>query len=284
MIHLFNSMNIYPGIPIPDIPAENSSPEPDAVAAVLDSRHNYERILCHGPLSGVKSIEAGGNTTLLKFIERLMQERQFIDTLNEKNNQSYNSMYALEQIISEIGVNSEEEIKISSALKQAVSDINHSIADVNRLSNQTNLPAMETAHVSAQGCGFSFIVKVIKSRASEVKQHAAQIALLSNTISARAGQVCESVSAIHALITRISQEMASTSETLEQVIERSGHMQKIIHHIAIQQFLNMVKRVHIIWKYQVCHYLFIRDRQAVMNVHHSCRLGHRYYTGEGVMI
>lgn len=100
-------------------------------------------------------------------------------------------MYALEQIISEIGVNSEEEIKISSALKQAVSDINHSIADVNRLSNQTNLPAMETAHVSAQGCGFSFIVKVIKSRASEVKQHAAQIALLSNTISARAGQVCE---------------------------------------------------------------------------------------------
>lgn len=84
MIHLFNSMNIYPGIPIPDIPAENSSPEPDAVAAVLDSRHNYERILCHGPLSGVKSIEAGGNTTLLKFIERLMQERQFIDTLNEK--------------------------------------------------------------------------------------------------------------------------------------------------------------------------------------------------------
>ncbi|STD31250.1 Methyl-accepting chemotaxis protein 2 [Edwardsiella tarda] len=249
-----------------------------------DSPADYEHTLCHCMLSGLDSITTIRNT-LLSSSERLQQEQQVIDALNAKNHQAYDSMHALEKLVAEIGTRAQQEIQISAALQETVAEINYSVEDIHRLSNQTNLlainSAIEAAHVGELGRGFTVIVKEIKHLASEVKQHASQIAGLSRAIAERAGQVCDSVASIQALINHIQREVMQSRQSLEQVIERAGYMQQIIRAIAIQQFLNTVKLDHIIWKYQVYHYLFNRDRQATMNDHQSCRLGKWYYGGEG---
>ena len=249
-----------------------------------DSPADYEHTLCRCMLSGIDSITTIRNT-LLSSSERLRHEQQVIDALNVKNSQAYDSMHALEKLVAEISASAQQEIQISTALQETVNEINHSVEDIHRLSNQTNLlainSAIEAAHVGELGRGFTVIVKEIKQLASEVKQHASQIAGLSHAIAERAGQVCESVIGIQTLIAHIQREVAQSRQALEQVIERAGYMQQIIRAIALQQFLNTVKLDHIIWKYQVYRYLFTRDRQATMSDHHSCRLGRWYYAGEG---
>ncbi|MDU4092527.1 MAG: methyl-accepting chemotaxis protein [Pantoea sp.] len=244
----------------------------------------YEREICQNLLSGSSNIEIIRNS-LLNSSEQLKKEQEIIDRLNEKNLYARNCIHALMHKMCEFEKHAENGQGISLALQASVEDIKECVSDIDRLANQTDLlainSAIEAARVGTQGRGFTVLSKEVKCLAEEVKSQSAKIEKITNNIKLSADQVadnCTTVIKSHAIVRK---EVDEACEALEEVIKRSARMQSIIRFISQQQFLNTVKLDHIVWKHQVYSLLFNKDKKGKVNTHHECRLGKWYYEGEG---
>ncbi|GLR07621.1 methyl-accepting chemotaxis protein [Mixta theicola] len=244
----------------------------------------YERLICQNLLSGINTIEIIRNS-LLNSSEELKKEENIIERLNEKNLYARNCIQALLDKACHFKQQAENRILVSQALQAAVDEINDCISDINRLANQTDLlainSAIEAARVGAMGRGFTVLSKEVKSLAEEVKRQSAKIEKITGHINLSASQVCDNTATVINTLSTVKKEIEQVCEALEQIIKRSGRMQSVIRFISQQQFLNTVKLDHIIWKQQVYSLLFNKDKKGKVNTHHECRLGKWYYEGEG---
>ncbi|QHM73317.1 methyl-accepting chemotaxis protein [Mixta intestinalis] len=244
----------------------------------------YERIICQNLLSGMGSIEIIRNS-LLNSSEQLKKEQEIIEALNEKNLYAQNAIQALMNQVSQFEERANNENAVSQDLQLAVGEINDCVNDIDRLANQTNLlainSAIEAARVGSQGRGFSVLSREVKTLAEEVKHQSGKIEILTGNIHHLASQVCENAAGVMSALATIKRDVTLACEALEEVITRSTRMQAIIQFISRQQFLNTVKLDHIIWKQQVYTLLFNQDMRSSVNSHQECRLGKWYYGGEG---
>lgn len=266
---------------------KKTEPEPNVVLKeITDAQHDtlYERIICQNLLSGIGSIEIIRNS-LLDSSEQLKKEQEIIERLNEKNLYARNCIHALLDIVCQLSGRAEDENEVSQALQLAVGEINDCVSDIDRLANQTNLlainSAIEAARVGTQGRGFSVLSREVKTLAEEVKHQSGKIEKITGNIHHLASQVCDNARAVMDTVTTVKKDVELACEALEEVISRSARMQEIIRFISRQQFLNTVKLDHIIWKQQVYSFLFNKQKEASVNTHQECRLGKWYYSGEG---
>ena len=266
---------------------KGSASENEAILKeIVTTHHNslYERIICQNLLSGINTIEIIRNS-LLNSSEQLKKEQEIIERLNEKNLYARNCIHSLLNQVGQFEQQAEKDKQVSYALQSAVSEINDCVKDIDRLANQTDLlainSAIEAARVGTLGRGFTVLSKEVKLLAEAVKKQSAKIEKITVDINQSAGKVCENAGAGVDTVSAIKKDVEHASEALEQVIKRSTHMQAVIRFIAHQQFLNTVKLDHIIWKQQVYSLLFNKDKKGTVNTHHECRLGKWYYQGEG---
>lgn len=244
----------------------------------------YERLLLSHILSGGSVLEAVRDA-LLRSSDRLHQERLALETLNRKNDTARKSMEDLSSQIQQITVNSQDLLSAIEQLRLSLGNIQQCVADINRVSRQTDLlainSAIEAAHVGIEGRGFTVIAKEIKMLSSEVQQQSAGIVALTEGIALHTQQLCEDIAAQVPLVEQMQTNVREAEELLNQVILRSSRMQSIIHLVSTQQFLNTVKMDHVIWKYQIYRYLMDNNQQATVNTHTECRLGKWFYGDEG---
>ncbi|WP_184999542.1 MULTISPECIES: methyl-accepting chemotaxis protein [unclassified Enterobacter] len=252
-----------------------------------DPGHNvpaYERIICSQLLKGVSTLEVVRDA-LLKSSEDLRSEQQAIDELNNRNNGAKKSLEDLVNLISQVDLSVGQCTDSLARFRLSFADINKYINEINQLSRQTNLiainSAIEAAHVGNKGAGFSVIAKEIKYLSAQVNRSADNISSLTTSIEESAGTVCSVVSDMHPVIERINQDITHVVASIQTVIERSARMQSIISFISTLQFLNTVKLDHVIWKLQVYKLLLEKREDYCVNAHTDCRLGKWYYAGEG---
>ncbi|YCI29183.1 methyl-accepting chemotaxis protein [Erwinia sp. PK3-005] len=244
----------------------------------------YERIICQNLLSGINNVEIIRNS-LLTSSEQLKKEQQIIEKLNEKNLSARNCIFALLEKMNEFEKHAENGNEVSRVLQASVEDIRECVSDINRLANQTDLlainSAIEAARVGSMGRGFTVLSKEVKCLAEEVKNQSAKIEKITNNIKISADEASDNCTAVIKAHAVVKKDVNEACEALEEVIKRSSRMQSVIRFISQQQFLNTVKLDHIVWKQQVYSLLFHKDKKGKVNTHHECRLGKWYYEGEG---
>lgn len=258
-----------------DLPAfETETPAPPV----------YERIICTQLLKGVATLEVVRDA-LLKSSQDLRREQQTIDALNSRNSSAKMSLENLVRLISEIDLSVAQSTESLAQFRLSFAEINKYINEINQLSRQTNLiavnSAIEAAHVGSKGAGFSVIAKEIKFLSDQVNHSADNISSLTRIIEKRASDVCNGVSSQRPVIEHINRDIGEIVESITFVISRSARMQSIIAYISTLQFLNTVKLDHVIWKLQIYKLLLEQEASYSVNAHTDCRLGKWYYEGEG---
>lgn len=282
---MYASLKKWFGISKPPLLKQQTAPvAPSLLEDKTNNEKSYGELLCYSFLSGTEAIEIIRDS-LLQSSQNLMQEVARLEELTLKNQQAHSGMEKLVDLVNLIEEHSEESISYIKELMVVIQEITENIKDINKFSRQTNLlainSAIEAAHTGPRGAGFSVIAREIKMLSSEIHHQATNITTLTQAIN----QHAQSVNTNIALNDELTRDIRIATEQaclmLQQVIESSTYMQKIIYFIANQQFLNTVKLDHVIWKGKLYELILNKDKTTAVNSHAECRLGKWYYSEAG---
>lgn len=247
---------------------------------IIDAKEKHADLICRSLLSGAGAIEIIRDSLLLSS-QSLMKELATIEELTHKNEVARQKMEQLLQLVGIIEQHSGESRGHIAELLIILKGIHENIDGINRLSQQTNLvainSAIESAHIGIKAAGFSIISKEIRRLSSDIQCQSKNINTLTDEISQQAKHVSSSIDQNNQAILSIHTATKQSCELLLEVIESSTYMSGVIRFIATQQFLNTVKLDYIIWKIKVYELILQEDMDSAINSHTECRLGGWYY-------
>lgn len=269
--------------PITNLQFVSPDNEPTNSAIILKKQPHGE-MLCRHILDGMKAIEIIRDS-LLDSSYKLAAEQSNLDEMQLHNEQTRNSMINMINAVKEIEGYSERSVEHINNLDEALKQISGNLEKIDRFSKQTNIlavnSAIEASHVGSRGAGFTVIAQEIKLLSAEIQEEAISIHAFTSTIRDHAKNISDDSATNHKWVTEIRKVAEESSQLLSSVIERSSHMQKIIHFVAIQEFLNTVKLDHVLWKGDIYKRLLDESTDLHVNDHKQCRLGKWYYAKEG---
>lgn len=178
-------------VKIPPPAAESGA---NASDVVVDTPEPYERILCQKILMGISTIDIIRNA-IIKSCEQLNIEKERINELNEQNDKARSSLKSLVEFITEIGTTSSDIGCRMGDLNTSLTQINACIKEIQKIANQTNLiainSAIEAARVGDAGRGFSVISKEVKNLSEDVKHSSKSVSTLTSVIKDNTARVSE---------------------------------------------------------------------------------------------
>lgn len=283
MYSIFKKWIVKKRKPLPSFKTSNI--ELDSAISQQDTMQNsYGELICRSVLSGMGAIEIIRDS-LLHSSQSLMLELETINELNKKNETVQQSMQRLSELAKCISQHTGENIHYIDELITQLKDININIDEINKLSRQTNLlainSAIEAAHFGSIGSGFSVISKEIKQISSEIQYQTGKITQLTTEINQHANNISSRIEESNQSTSEICLAAEQACLMLADTIELSVHMQKIINFIATQQFLNTIKLDHVIWKVKIYELILNKDEMTEVNGHIDCRLGKWFYGKAG---
>ena len=236
----------------------------------------------------------GGVTTVGKIRDSVANSFEKIDGESNSFKESIESFEKIDDLISNIGI-SIEDIKNKNcnagksvtSLSESSQSIENFIAQIQKISEQTNLlalnAAIEAARAGEQGRGFAVV-------ADEVRDLAQKSALASTEITQLVSIITERTSNTKELI-KESEESANTlfheTETVQKIISEitdvSSSMFDVIENTTHLSFLQTVKLDHVTWKSDVYRTIWGLSGKTIEDFsnHTNCRLGKWYYEGKG---
>lgn len=256
--------------------------EPAESPDSLQSGHGD--MLCRHLLKGISAIEIIRNS-LLDSSNRLASEQSTLDEMTHYNGEARQHMHELNDVLDDISEHADKGLDYTEKLIFTLAQINQNTDNIERLSNQTNLlavnSAIEASHVGSRGAGFSVISREIKQLSGEIQEEAIKIASFTGKIQSHAHHIHTDAKDNQKLVVSIRNIALQAESRLQNMITCSSRMQAIIHFVAIQQFLNTVKLDHVIWKGDIYSRLLDNNADLAVNDHTQCRLGKWYYADEG---
>lgn len=177
----------------PEQPVPPAMPDENPAGGQTDGTDAFcAGLLCTSLLSGTGATEIIRDA-LLQSSQRLAHELATVDALNQKNAQTQQSMRQLVAQVSLIEQQSDQSIRDTDELITVLTGINTNIEDINKLSRQTSLlainTAIEAAHVGGSGAGFSVIAREIRQLSAKVQGLAGNITTLTQDINQHARNV-----------------------------------------------------------------------------------------------
>ncbi|HCM63181.1 MAG TPA: chemotaxis protein [Morganella sp. (in: Bacteria)] len=256
--------------------------EPAESSGVQQNGHGD--MLCRHLLEGISAIEIIRNS-LLDSSNRLASEQSTLDEMTYHNGETRQHMHELNDVLDDISEHADKGLDYTKKLVFTLEQINQNIDNIERLSNQTNLlavnSAIEASHVGSRGAGFSVISREIKQLSGEIQEEATTITSFTGKIQSHAHHIHTDAKDNQKLVVSIRNIAVQAESRLQNMITCSSRMQAIIHFVAIQQFLNTVKLDHVIWKGDIYSRLLDENADLLVNDHTQCRLGKWYYADEG---
>lgn len=249
-----------------------------------EPQHYHGEILCRHLLDGMAVIEIIRNS-LLDSGTRLAGEQGTLDEIAMHNCETRRYMQELCGVLDDINEHADKGLDYTQKLVSVLEQINQNINNIERLSNQTNLlavnSAIEASHVGSRGAGFSVIAREIKQLSCEIQDEAVNITTFTGKIKSHAKAIYTDAEDNQKLVISIRGIAVQAEDRLQNMITSSSRMEAIIRFVAVQQFLNTVKLDHVIWKGDIYRRLLDENTDLSVNDHTQCRLGKWYYADEG---
>ncbi|UYO75219.1 CZB domain-containing protein [Halomonas qinghailakensis] len=141
--------------------------------------------------------------------------------------------------------------------------------------------ALEVAHFHEQPAGMPAIVKDLQ----ELSEHSQQLAhQLAQWVERTASHVIEDAKIRdyqQQEIKALTSAAQSAEHVIEQLIDQSRHMYKVIHHSTTTAYLHAAKLEHAVWKSRLYKQLLSAHFEESLEDHQHCSLSHWCLTGDG---
>lgn len=205
-------------------------------------------------------------------------------------NVSHSSRATIETIVknlSQLANDSKHAAAQVEALDERAYQINGIVQLIKEVADQTNLLALnatiEASRAGEQGRGFAVVADEVRKLAERTTSATGDIATLVAHIRADSAASKATMVALAEHAGLLSQDGQSASDTVNQLLDLSGHMEQAIASSALRSFCELAKLDHLIYKFRVYRVVLgLSDESASQFAsHQDCRLGQWYYQGEG---
>ncbi|EEQ4686270.1 hypothetical protein GPF42_005065 [Escherichia coli] len=245
-----------------------------------EERYDVSRLICEKALSGASTIEDIRHA-LLYNIDFLRKECNNLSDLNERSEQAKQALSKLQSTICDLYQNDDIIHKDLEGLNETLTIIDSCILDIKKLSQQTNLiainSAIESAHVGVLGRGFSVISQEIRRLSSDVQKNTEDIIQANASIVEMIDKTTSSVEKQSNSVQDLNLLIDSVIVSNSLIVDISLNMRFLLEIICDVQFLYVTKIDHVIWKFNVYSILLDRKFENHVTTHTECRLGEWYY-------
>ena len=222
---------------------------------------------------------------LAESAESLIHERQEIKQLDTMFDQTRSALVRLSDRASLINQQASASMEATQVLDKTAKGISQLVSSIQEISDQTNLlalnAAIEAARAGSAGRGFAVVADEVRNLASKTHSASEQVESLVRQVINQTEQIKTMVEQNQQSAMEVAASSSQIDAVVENVIERSDHMQQVIKTAATHSFLNTVKLDHAVWKNDVYNRIDKKKFIEEVNMHTECRLGNWYYKGYG---
>ncbi|RUR33350.1 chemotaxis protein [Vreelandella andesensis] len=213
---------------------------------------------------------AAEQSTLTDTFERLHKAERTLQTLQQHRQRCQQTdAYLSSSLMTE---------KAFHDIRQLSIDLGHNAGHTRALAITA---ALEVAHFHEQPAGMPAIVRDLQ----QISEHSQQLAhQLAQWIERTTSQVNENAKIRNYQqqeVTALTSAAQSAEQVIEQLIDQSRHMYKVIHHSSTTAYLHAAKLEHAVWKSRLYKQLLSAHLEESLEDHQHCTLGHWYFVGDG---
>jgi methyl-accepting chemotaxis protein len=252
-----------------------------AESVSLQSKNSEQKIISH-QLRGGSMLETI-RTGLANSAENLIHERQEIQQLDIMFSETRQALAKLQDRATLINKQASSSIEAAEILDQSAKGISLLVSSIQEISDQTNLlalnAAIEAARAGELGRGFAVVADEVRSLAGKTHAASEQVEKLVHQVINQAEDIKNKVNENQQLAIDVAASSTQIDAVVENVIDRSDHMQHVISTTATHTFLNTVKLDHAVWKNDVYDRIDKKVFDSEVTKHTECRLGKWYHNG-----
>ncbi|NDL71190.1 CZB domain-containing protein [Vreelandella alkaliphila] len=254
-------------------------------------RHDCRAISMMTPVESLSMLQARGSDMLCSLSKGVEVHAQHLAAERATLTDTFSRLHKAEQTVQTLQQHRQRcqqtETYLSSPLvvEQALHDIRQLSAELGRNAGHTQAlaitAALEVTHVPEQPTGMPVIVQDLQQLSEHTQQLAHQ---LEQWIERTASHINEDAKIrdyqqreIHALTSATQ----AAEQAIEQLIDQSRHMYKVIHHSTTTAYLHAAKLEHAVWKSRLYKQLLSAQLDDSLEDHQHCTLGHWYFLGDG---
>ncbi|AIA75250.1 CZB domain-containing protein [Vreelandella sp. 21] len=254
-------------------------------------RHRCRAISLMTPVESLSMLQARGADMLCSLSKGVEVHAQHLAAEQSTLTDTFSRLHKAEQSAQTLQQHRQRcqqtDAYLSSPLvtEQAFHDIRQLSVELGHSAGHTQAlaitAALEVAHFHEQPAGMPAIVQDLQELSKHSRQLAHQLAQWIERTALQVNEDAKIRDYQQQEIKALTSAAQAAEHVIEQLIDQSRHMYKVIHHSTTTAYLHAAKLEHAVWKSRLYRQLLSAHLEENLEDHQHCTLGHWYFMGDG---